>query len=171
MPKGPVFLRYATALGGTVLFFMTEKTLKNHRRTRKNQPTKGWTRIFKRNCKLSKTNFRNRLNSAARASTLNSLLYNYILIYLLVFSLHIESPTSSLPSINVRTDIRASFLVFGPLLARTSKAEVYKPGGCDIQKEPRKVDYHNKQWKIWVCRKTHPLKKPKSLSKWRWKTV
>lgn len=121
---------------------MTEKNLKNHRRTRKNQPTKGWTRIFKRNCKLSKTSFRNRLNSAARASTLNSLPYNYILIYLLVFSLHIESPTSSLPSINVRTDIRASFLVFGPLLARTGKAEVYKPGGCDIQKEPRKVDYH-----------------------------
>ncbi|CAB4043340.1 UDP-N-acetylglucosamine 1-carboxyvinyltransferase, partial [Paramuricea clavata] len=72
---------------------MTEKPLKNHRRTRKNQPTK-------------------------------------------------ESPTSSLPSTNVRTDIRASFLVFGPLLARTGKAEVYKPGGCDIQKEPRKVDYH-----------------------------
>ncbi|CAB4009575.1 UDP-N-acetylglucosamine 1-carboxyvinyltransferase [Paramuricea clavata] len=56
--------------------------------------------------------------------------------------LQADSPTSSLPSINVRTDIRASFLVFGPLLARTGEAEVYKPGGCDIQKEPRKVDYH-----------------------------
>ena len=38
--------------------------------------------------------------------------------------------------------IRASFLVFGPLLAREGYAEVYKPKGCDIEKGGRKVDFH-----------------------------
>ena len=38
--------------------------------------------------------------------------------------------------------IRASFLVFGPLLAREGNAEVYKPKGCDIEKGGRKVDFH-----------------------------
>ena len=42
---------------------------------------------------------------------------------------------------NIRS-IRASFLVFGPLLARRRNAEVYKPTGCDIEKGGRKVDFH-----------------------------
>ncbi|CAB4002601.1 UDP-N-acetylglucosamine 1-carboxyvinyltransferase [Paramuricea clavata] len=52
------------------------------------------------------------------------------------------SPTSSLPGTNAGAEIRAAFLVFGPLLARTRRVEVYKPGGCKIGKKGRPVDYH-----------------------------
>ena len=49
-------------------------------------------------------------------------------------------PKNHLPANNVGENIRAAFLVFGPLLARTGRAEVYKPGGCKIGERP--VDFH-----------------------------
>ncbi len=52
------------------------------------------------------------------------------------------SPTNQLPSTNVGDSTRAAFLVFGPLLARTGKAEVCKPGGCEIKQGGRPVDFH-----------------------------
>ncbi|XP_028395886.1 uncharacterized protein LOC114519912 [Dendronephthya gigantea] len=56
--------------------------------------------------------------------------------------LQAENPTQRLPGTNVGKAIRASFLVFGPLLARNREANVYRPGGCKIQKGGRKVDFH-----------------------------
>ena len=56
--------------------------------------------------------------------------------------LQADWPKSRLPDTNVGENIRAAFLVFGPLLARTGRAEVYKPGGCKIGKRP--VDFHIK---------------------------
>lgn len=50
-------------------------------------------------------------------------------------------PTTTRHVTEIRS-IRASFLVFGPLLAREGYAEVYKPKGCDIEKGGRKVDFH-----------------------------
>ncbi|XP_028395889.1 uncharacterized protein LOC114519914 [Dendronephthya gigantea] len=56
--------------------------------------------------------------------------------------LQAENPTQQLPGTNVGKAIRASFLVFGPLLARKGEANVYRPGGCKIQRGGRKVDFH-----------------------------
>ena len=39
---------------------------------------------------------------------------------------------------------RGSFLVLGPLLARFKSAKVYYPGGCQIGRNGRPVDYHIK---------------------------
>ena len=62
------------------------------------------------------------------------------LIIIYRYSRFIVRPTSRLPATNVAENIRAAFLVFGPLLARTGRAEVYKPGGCKIGERP--VDFH-----------------------------
>lgn len=61
----------------------------------------------------------------------------------------LEIDTSSLtgfsPSSELCTQIRASFLVAGPLLARFGRAEVPLPGGCRIGSRP--VDLHLKGFK------------------------
>ena len=46
------------------------------------------------------------------------------------------------PASNEGSKTRGSFLVLGPLLARFREAKVYLPGGCQIVRGGRPVDYH-----------------------------
>ncbi len=58
--------------------------------------------------------------------------------------LHATSQTRFSPANSDGSKTRGSFLVLGPLLARFKSAKVYKPGGCQIGRNGRPVDYHIK---------------------------
>ena len=49
---------------------------------------------------------------------------------------------TSTPKSTCGLNMRGSFLVLGPLLARFKQAKVYTPGGCQISSNSRPVDYH-----------------------------
>ena len=56
--------------------------------------------------------------------------------------------TTSSPRSRDGSNMRGSFLVLGPLLARFGEAKVYNPGGCQIGgKKGRPIDYHIKALK------------------------
>ena len=50
--------------------------------------------------------------------------------------------TGSSPKSSDGSKTRGSFLVLGPLLTRFKRATVYKPGGCQIDRNGRPVNYH-----------------------------
>jgi UDP-N-acetylglucosamine 1-carboxyvinyltransferase len=53
-----------------------------------------------------------------------------------------KKPKNDVSDYNLVSKLRASFLVLGPLLARTGKAKISLPGGCQIGTRP--VDLHLK---------------------------
>lgn len=56
--------------------------------------------------------------------------------------LQASNQTNSSPLSSDGAKIRGAFLVLGALLARFKSAKVYYPGGCEIDRDGRKVDYH-----------------------------
>ena len=58
--------------------------------------------------------------------------------------LHATSQARFSPANSNGAKTRGSFLVLGPLLARFKRATVYYPGGCQIGRNGRPVDYHIK---------------------------
>lgn len=63
----------------------------------------------------------------------------------LVMTINAETITNTEAPYELMRQMRASFLVLGPLLARTGEASVSLPGGCSLGSRP--VDYHIKGFK------------------------
>ena len=62
-----------------------------------------------------------------------------------VYSIHCKNLQSDVMSYETVNKLRASFLVAGPLLARTGRVRISLPGGCQIGARP--VDLHLKGFK------------------------
>jgi UDP-N-acetylglucosamine 1-carboxyvinyltransferase len=68
--------------------------------------------------------------------------------------IHAEDITSAFAPYDLVRQMRASFNVLGPLIARTGHAKVSLPGGCTIGARP--VDLHLRAWRRWAPTSTWP---------------